>query len=103
MLVDELRFLSDLDADLHLVLPAGLPGDGWTVTVVKVGGARVEALRDGPGHFSYYGPQERWWWVEIGDVAHVEVAAPDGTTATLHSDRLGGPPGSCPACTAAAG
>ncbi|WP_433062800.1 hypothetical protein [Dactylosporangium sp. CS-033363] len=97
-LIDDLRFRSDIDGDLHLVLPAGRPGSGWTVTVVMADGGRSEADPEGPGTFSYYGRHARWWWVERRGAAHVEVVAPDGTTAVLHHERLFWPAKTCPVC-----
>ncbi|WP_426512863.1 hypothetical protein ACPPVO_20805 [Dactylosporangium sp. McL0621] len=98
---DDLQFRHDLDADLHVVLPPGGTADGWTIVVVKADGTRILAAPEGPGGFSYYGQQERWWYVDHPGAAHVEVIAPDGTEAVLHHrQRLGGPAETCPLCSA---
>jgi hypothetical protein len=95
---DDLEFRSSIDGDLHLVLPAGQSADGWKVAVVKANGDREVAPAEWQGAFSYYYTPAAWWYVEHLGAAHVEVTAPDGTTAIRHHARLTGPAEDCPAC-----
>jgi hypothetical protein len=94
----DLEFRSSIDGDLHLVLPAGQSVDGWKVAVVKANGDREVAPAEWQGAFSYYYTPAAWWYVELLGAAHVEVTAPDGTTAIRHNARLTGPAEDCPAC-----
>jgi hypothetical protein len=94
----DLEFRSSVDGDLHLVLPAGQTVDGWRVTVVKANGDREVAPAEWQGAFSYYYTAAAWWYVELLGAAHVEVTAPDGTTAIRHHARLSGRTEDCPVC-----
>jgi len=93
----DLEFKSGIDGDLHLVLPAGQSVDGWEVTVVKANGGREVVPAEWHGAFSYYCTPAAWWFIELFGAAHVEVTAPDGTTAIRHHPWLT-KPADCPAC-----